>query len=182
MDIEDYGPRLSALAFLEIDFGERIKAELDNGEIKTLVRGPRGRAMVQTNLVVAIAAPIRGTGRYGYGTGLMLMTGTHSVRHPDVAIYEHREATHTYGDRDLMSDPLVVGHVLSDPVRTARMVAEYRQIETLRSLVLVNHEQHTVRHLHRIDTGTPWTDETVIDLELPSLALTIPHTEIFARD
>ena len=61
----DY-PLLTAEEFLEIDFGER-KAELDNGVIRMMAGGTRRHARVQSNIVAALAARLRGTGCAPYG-------------------------------------------------------------------------------------------------------------------
>ena len=112
------------------------------------------------------------------------MTSERSVRYPDFAVYDHDEAAYSCDDRDLMTNPLVVVHVLSDPDRTDRLAHEYWHVPSLRSLLLIDHKRERTRVLTRgIDGG--WNDVDngeAADIAIPALNLTIPHSEIFARD
>lgn len=185
MDIDDYGPLLTAEAFLEIDFGERIKAELQNGSINPLRRGPAKRVRVADNLLCLIAIAIRGTGPIAYGSSLALRSGARSVRFPDVAVYRRgQEPVASCGDRDLMANPVLVAHVRPlDVSQAAQLLDEYQSLPSVQAILLVDHEMETVRLLQRT-AFDGWLDERTGagELVIPSLDLTIPHAEIFARD
>lgn len=186
MEIEDYGPLLTAEAFLEIDFGERIKAELDEGRVVPLVRGPVNRVRVATNLACLIRTATRGTGLDSYGSLLMVRTGQRSVRFPDVAVYARdQEPVASRGDRDLMADPMLAVHVRTlDASESDRLLAEYQAGAAMQAIMLVDHERETARLIQRTITGA-WVAELIGaggEAVIHCLGLTIPHSEIFARD
>lgn len=186
MEIEDYGPLLTAEAFLEIDFGERIKAELDEGRVAPLVRGPEKRVRAATNLACLVRTATRGTGFSSYGSTLMVQTGRRSVRFPDVAVYARSQrAIANEGDRDLMADPLLVIHVrVMSASETGRLLAEYKTGTAMQAIMLVDHESEAVRLVQRTKTDA-WVEELIGEggeAAFHCLGLTIPHAEIFARD
>lgn len=186
MNLDDYGPLLTAETFLEIDFGERIKAELDRGVISPLVRGPVKRVAVAGNLLTLIGGAIRGTGRRAYGSSLALRTGARSVRFPDVTVYRlDQEPVASFGDRDLMSDPEIVVHVRALDLRTmGHLLGEYEAIPSVQAILLVDHEQEIVTALQRTSPDA-WQQQRIAaprHLTISHLSLTIPHSEIFARD
>ena len=186
MEIEDYGPLLTAEAFLEIDFGERIKAELDEGRVVPLVRGPVKRVRVATDLACLIGTATRGTGLSTYGSMLMVRTGRRSVRFPDVAVYARDQGpVASEGDRDLMVDPVLVIHVrVMDASEAGRLLAEYKAGAAMQAIMLVDHERETARLVQRTETGA-WVEELIGnggEAAFHRLGLTIPHAEIFARD
>lgn len=186
MDVDDYGPLLTAEAFLEIDFGERIKAELDEGVIVPLVRGPVWRVHVATNLLVLVAGPLRGTGFQAYGSMLMVKTGLRSVRFPDVAVYAQGTGPiASTVDRHLMADPIFVAHVRSmDSASSGRLVSEYQAFPSVQAVMLIDPWAKEVRLVQRTTSGA-WLDEGIGaggEASVDALGLTLPHAHIFARD
>jgi hypothetical protein len=183
MDISDYGPLLTADAFFEIDFGERIKAELEDGEIRPLVRGPLRRVEIAGNVTAFVGNAVRRSGFRAYGSGFALRSAARSVRYPDLAVYGS-SADRENGQRLWLDDPLVALHVLpTDRFERNRLVDEYRCLPSMTSIVLIDFETELLRVMHRIGPAQ-WTDETLVggDIALPLLGITIPHAEIFATD
>jgi Uma2 family endonuclease len=186
MNLDDYGPLLSAEAFLEIDFGERIKAELADGLVTPLVRGPMKRVRVAGNLLALVHGAVRGTDMQTFGSMLMVKAGSRSVRFPDVAVYaKTTRPIASQGDRDLMIDPVLAAHVRKmSNAEIGQLVGEYQALPSVRAIVLIDHEAEVVRHWQRTGTGA-WLDEQTGqggDVVIPSLDLLLPHAEIFARD
>jgi hypothetical protein len=184
MDISDYGPLLTADAFFEIDFGERIKAELEDGEIRPLVRGPLRRVEIAGNVQAFVGNALRRSGFRPYGSGFALRSAARSVRYPDLAVYASSTDAAETGQRLWLDDPLVALHVLPTArFDRNRLIDEYRRLPSMTSIVLIDFETELSRVVQR--TGAmQWTDTTSAggDIALPLLDLTIPHAEIFATD
>ncbi|AJP71340.1 Uma2 family endonuclease [Sphingomonas hengshuiensis] len=178
-------PLLTAEEFLQIDFGDR-KAELDNGVIRMMAGGTARHAQVQTNILVALAPRLRGTGCAPYNSDMGARTRDHSVRYPDVSVYCGRGDA-SNDDALTFDDPRVIFEVLSaGTARTDLRVKldEYKEMPSVDTIVFVDIASERLRVVQR--TGPKGWNEVVhdmpFDVPLPSLGLTIPHAEIFARD
>lgn len=174
---------LTAEEFLRIDFGPDMKAELDDGVIRMMGGGTRDHARVQANLLALVRGALRGSGCRPYGSDMAVRTQDRSVRYPDLTI-DCGSASDRPEDL-VLSDPRVIVEVLSPSTRQSDLNVkknEYRAVLSVDAIVFIDVEQETLSVHQRIDGG--WT-ETVFaarDVVLPSLDLTIPHAEIFARD
>lgn len=179
-------PLLSAEEFLAMDFGPDHKAELDNGVIRMMAGGTRRHAGVSGNIYFALRSRLRGSGCAPYGADMAARTHDLSVRYPDVSVYCGRELAE-FDDDKADAEPTIVVEVLS--AGTARTdlrtkLDEYRAMPSIDTIVFVDIAVERLRVVQR--TGpNGWSDDSFVepvDLALPSLGLTIPHAEIFARD
>lgn len=179
-------PLLTAEEFLAMDFGPDHKAELDNGVIRMMAGGTRRHARVSMKISVALARRLAGSGCAPYGSDMAARTHDLSVRYPDVSVYCGRELAEFDNDKS-DSEPTVVFEVLS--AGTARTdlrikLDEYKAMPSMQTIVYVDIAVERVRVVQR--TGpSGWSDDNhrePHDVALPSLGLTIPHDEIFARD
>lgn len=176
---------LTVEEFLDIDFGDR-KAELDNGHIRMMAGGSETHARVQGNIFAWLRVAMRGSGCRPYGSDMGVRTRDTSLRYPDVSVF----CGHDRGpdDRALQfDDPKVLIEVLSPSTSAYDLsvkLGEYRQVDSVDTILFVDTEHERVRAVQR--TGPEaWTDtffETGTDIPLPSLGLTLPAAEIFARD
>lgn len=176
---------LTAKEFLEIDFGEQ-KAELDNGVIRMMAGGTARHARVQYNILLALGTRLRGTGSTPHNSDMASQTHQSSVRYPDVTVFCGHDQPRD-DDAKAFDDPRIIFEVLS--AGTARTdlnvkVPEHKALASVDAIVLVDIASERLRVLRRTATNgwdeQPYADP--VDLELPSLGNTIPHTEIFARD
>lgn len=178
-------PLLTAEEFLDIDFGER-KAELDNGVIRMMAGGTTRHARVQGNILLALGVRLRGTGCTPYNSDMAARTRDHSVRYPDVSVYCGRNGPEHDNDKSA-PDPRIVFEVLS--AGTARTdlrtkLEEYRALSSIDTIVFVDIASERLRIVQRTGPAN-WSDDTydvATDVALPSIDMTIPHDEIFARD
>jgi Uma2 family endonuclease len=176
---------LTAREFLRIDFGGDIKAELDNGVIRMMAGGTRDHGRVQMNLYRFLGAVLRGSGCRPFGSDMAIETCEHSVRYPDLTV----DCGAPDSDRDdrVLRDPRVVIEVLSASTRRCDelvKLAEYRELPTVETIVLVDPDAERCRVLQRIGPHA-WTDVSYphpTTLDLPGLGIAIPHEEMFARD
>lgn len=179
-------PRLlTAEEFLQIDFGPDLKAELDNGVIRMMAGGTRDHARIQGNIFNVFRNMLRGTDCRPYGPDLGVCTHDLGFRYPDVSIDCGKWAD--AGDDLRVAEPRVVVEVLSPSTASHdRLVKlpEYQAVASIREIMFVDPETERVWLAVR-RAGGKWSTDWVKadrDVHLPSLDLTIPHSEIFARD
>lgn len=178
--------RISVEEFLALDLGD-AKAELEDGLIYMMTGGTARHAMIGGNVYFALRHRLSGTGCRPFNSDLGVRTGERSVRFPDVSVYCHDPDDAIDGRAQLIGDPSVVFEVLSPSTAhhdQNTKLQEYRSIAGLDAIVFIDPVDERVRLVAR--TGPEnWADDWLAagkDLHLPSLALTIPHAEIFARD
>jgi Uma2 family endonuclease len=176
---------LTAKEFLEIDFGEQ-KAELDNGVIRMMAGGTARHARVQFNLLLSLGNRLRGSRCTPYNSDMASQTHLSSVRYPDVTVFCGHDVAED-DEAKAFDDPRIIFEVLS--AGTARTdlnikVPEYKALPSVDAIILIDIASERLRVMRRTATNgwdeQPYTDP--VDLELPSLGITIPHEEIFARD
>lgn len=177
-------PLLTAKEFLQIDFGER-KAELDNGVIRIMAGGTARLAQVQGNIFISLTTRLRGSGYAAYGSDMATQTHDRSVRHPDVSVFCNRGSP-SHDDEKAFGDPRLIFEVLSaGTARTDLRVKldEYKQLPSLDTIVFIDIALEKVRVVQR--TGPRgWNDQEYdapVSVSLPTLGITIPQDEIFAR-
>ncbi len=178
--------RVDVDEFLAMDFGG-AKAELEDGLIYMMAGGNEAHARIAMNLANYIGPKLRGTGCRPYGSDFATRTGERSVRFPDLSIYCNNPSAPGNDRKTLLGDPQVVFEVLSPSTSSYDQTVklqEYRELDGIHEIVLVDPEAERVRLVRRTPSGG-WTDDWLSDrgdLHLPSLDLAIPHDEIFARD
>lgn len=176
---------LTVAEFLQIDFGPDMKAELDEGVIRMMAGGTRAHARVQMNLYRYLGNALRGSGCRPFGSDMGVAARDRSMRYPDVTVDCGAPGD---GPEDrVLRDPRVVIEVLSPSTRGVDegvKQAEYRAMPSIDTIVFVDPDAERCRVVQR--TGPEaWSDVTYTApaaIALPSLGLTIPHDEIFARD
>lgn len=176
---------LTVEEFLGIDFGPQLKAELDRGTILMMAGGTRDHARVQGNLIAYLHTALRGSGCRPYGSDMKVRSADASVRYPDVTV--DCGAPGDTGRDQFLHAPRVVVEVLSPSTRSQDAgvkLDEYRSLPTVDTIVLVDPEAERLRVLQRTGPQS-WVDTAHIApaaLDLPTLGVTVPHDEIFARD
>ena len=177
-------PLLTAEAFLQIDFGDQ-NAELDNGVIRMMAEGTARHARVQGNIFLALALRLRGSGCTPYNSDMAVRTRPDSIRYPDVSVFCGHDGE-SDDDAIAFDDPRAVFEVLSDgTARTDLRVKldEYRALPSVNTIVFVDIANERVRVVQRTGPGG-WVDNSYDDpteVAIPTLGITIPHDEIFAR-
>lgn len=175
---------LTADEFLRIDFGPDLKAELDRGVIRMMAGGTFAHSRVQMNLWSYLRGATRGSGCRPHGSDMAVRVRDESIRYPDLTI-DCGSTTAEPTDR-ILRDPRIVVEVLSPTTRDHDLgikLPEYRVLASVVAIAFIDPDEETIAVTHRTNGGG-WTDIafTRDDLDLPSLNLTIPHSEIFARD
>lgn len=178
--------RVSVEEFLAMDLGG-AKAELEDGLIYMMVGGDAAHARIAANLIAFLMPKLRGSGCLPYGSDLAVRTEASTIRFPDVSIYCNHPADPGNDRRQLLGDPQVIVEILSPStaMHDQRVkLEEYRGLSGLRDILFVDPETERVRLVTRSARGG-WSDEWLDpgeDVPLASLNLTVPASEIFARD
>ncbi|MEE4348611.1 MAG: Uma2 family endonuclease [Pacificimonas sp.] len=175
---------ITAEEFAEMDFGDR-KMELIDGIIYAMGGGSVSRARVQSNLMIALGSRLKGTGCRPFGSDMGVRTGDHSTLYPDVSVFCGKDSP-DHDDEKFSSDPRIIFEVLSPSTKRRDQtdkLDKYRAIASVEAIVLIDADAETVRTYRR--TGeTAWQDEFFPrpdTVDLPSLDITLPAEEIFAR-
>ena len=179
----DY-PLVTADEFLLMDFGDR-KAELDNGVIRMMAGGTGRHGRVQTNILVALGTRLNGTGCTPYPSDMATRTHDLSIRYPDVTVFCGRDGPEN-DDLKAWDDPRVLFEILSASTSRTDLrvkLPEYKALPSVDTIVFVDIAAERVRVVQR--TGRDdWAEaghDEPHDVPLPSLNITLPHAEIFAR-
>ena len=173
--------------FLAIDFPSDKKFELVDGVIEMMAGGTVIHSLVASNIMGYLRAALRGSGCRPFGSDMGLVIDDNNLRYPDVTIYCRSGWTDEELIQKQLEDPSVLFEVLSpstDRNDQGTKLDEYRTIASLQTVVLVDPVKELTRVVQRLGP-TSWRDDLFAqphDVELPSLRLTIPHAEIFARD
>ena len=179
----DY-PLVTADEFLRMDFGDR-KAELDNGVIRMMAGGTGRHARVAVNILRALGNRLEGTGCTPYTSDMATRTHDLSIRYPDVAVFCGRDGPEN-DDLKAWNDPRVLFEILSASTSRTDLrvkLPEYKALPSIDTIVFVDivaERLRVVQRTGRNDWAETGHDEPV-DLVLPSLRITLPHAEIFAR-
>ncbi len=140
---------------------------------------------VALNIQFALMSRLRGTGCTPYGSDQGIQTLERTVRYPDVTVLCGHDGPDDDNTR-LFDDPTVLFEILSagtSRTDVREKLPEYRAMPSVATIVLIDIGTERVRVVQR--TGPQgWRDDQhdePFDLPLPSLGITLPHAEIFAR-
>lgn len=176
---------LTADEFLRMEFDDK-KAELDNGVVRMMAGGTARHARVQGNIFLTLANRLRGTGCTPYNSDMATRTHDLPARYPDVSVFCGRNDP-SNDDIRAFDDPRVLFEVLSGTTSRTDLrvkLEEYKALASVDTIVFVDIASERLRTVQRI-AAHRWQDvdhDVPVDLPLPSLALVLPHDEIFARD
>lgn len=173
--------------FLAIDFGTDRKFELVDGAIYLKTRGGPAKSRVASNILAYIGAKLCGTGCRAYNSDMGIRVNDTDLRYPDVSVFCGNPATRQREEQRVFDDPTIIFEVLSGStakIDQGSKLAEYRELASVDTIVFADPENELTRVVQRLGPTT-WRDDMFAqphDVALPSVKLTIPHSEIFARD
>lgn len=179
--------KITASEFLAIDFGTDKKFELSDGVIQMMTGGSSLHAHIAGNIYSFLKGKLRGTGCVPFNSDMALRIGETDVRYPDVAVYCGNPMDIAKEPVLSFDDPVVIIEVLSPSTSTldqGTKLEEYRTIASVDTIVFVDPDNELTRTFQRVGPDT-WRDDMFAqphDIVLPSLKLTMPRDEIFARN
>lgn len=177
-------PRITPEEYLAIDRAAEFKSEFHDGEMFPI----SNISWTHTQVVVALAGCLRARLKQGHcGVGVSPMRVLVSPQHyvcPDITVVcEKPQFTDSHVDT--LTNPKVIIEVLSpstaDYDRGGKSVL-YRGVPSLEEYVIVAQDTHLAEVIRR--TGRNQWTTTVYEgqdsiLEIPSIAVSIPLSEIF---
>lgn len=178
---------ITAEEFLRIDFGSDRRFELVDGVIQMMTGGTSLHAQVAGNIYHFLRAALRGSGCLPFNSDMGLRVNDANVRYPDVAVYCGNPVEFGKPAVAAFDNPVAIFEVLSQSTSSfdqGTKLDEYRELPSLDTVVFVDPDNEMTRIFQRLGP-TSWRDDLFAqphDVPLPSLGLTIPHDEIFARD
>jgi Uma2 family endonuclease len=177
--------KITADEFLAIDFGTDKRFELHDGVIVAMAGGSEPHNWVKGNIYAWLRANLKGSPCRPYDSDMALRVNDTDIRYPDVSVYcgqPRGDLTDTLA----LTQPTILIEVLSPSTATADQGAkliEYKLLDSVRTVAFVDPLTEMCRTVERLETG--WLDHIFSGtggIEIPTLNLTIPHAEIFARD
>ncbi len=170
--------------FLDLDLGD-AKAELVDGTIYMMGGGSPAHAAIATNLIAALMPRLREKSCRPYGSDMAVRTGEASIRYPDVSIYCRDANAPIDRDAKLLGDPRVIFEILSPSTASNNQItklAEYRALAGVDAVVFVDPDNERLRIVARDTEGESAWLLVGAELVLPTLAVSVPASEIFALD
>lgn len=148
--------------------------------------GTLRHAQVQGNVFAWLRSQLRGSGCRTFSSDVATQTHDLSIRYPDISVF-CRAFEMADDKRKALDDSRVIVEILS--AGTARTdlktkLYEYQALPSVDTIVFVDTATGRLRVVQRTGPHS-WHDtdnDQRTDVALPSLSLTIPHEEIFARD
>lgn len=186
MATDPHYQKITVKEFLQMDFGDK-RVELDDGVIVAMTGATGSHNRIQANLMRFLGQALRGSGCRPFGSDQGLRTTESSTRYPDVAIYCGDLGPEGRDQRLVFDDPKVIFEVVSPSTQRrdeGTKLAEYQQLRSADTIVFIDPEVESVRVVQRLGP-TSWRNELFprgVDVHLPSVSITIPREEIFARD
>ena len=178
---------ITADEFLAIDFGTDKKFELVDGVIQMMTGGTSLHAHVSGNIFAWLKVNLRGSGCVPFNSDMALRVSETDVRYPDIAVYCGDPMKFENEPVLAFDNPKVIFEVLS-PATTlldqGTKLEEYRRLDSVDTIAFVDPVNELTRTFQRL-SDTSWRDDMFAhphDVALPSLNLTLPCVEIFARD
>jgi Uma2 family endonuclease len=184
MATDPFYTKLTVEEFLAMDFGDR-RVELVDGVIYAMAGGKRSHMRVQRNILAYLSQALRGTECSAYSDfGLKIDETTGYF--PDISVECGRPDLGLRDDDLLLQRPVVLIEVLSPSTRNhdeKTKLPQYVEIESVDTVVLVDPDAETIRLVQRLGP-TAWKNELLAtsgDIDLPSIGVTVPRKEVFAR-
>ena len=176
---------VTADEFLGMEFDTDCRFELDNGVVRMMGGGTFRHSRIQTNVLVALAQKLQGSGCEPLGPDMGVRNHRLSVRYPDVSVYCGRGGLEN-DKLTAFDDPKLVVEVMSPSTRTRDIevkLPEYRMTPSLDAILYIDPEDETV-HLELRNEKGEWAvvvggpDDPI---DLPTLGVTLSRKEIFSR-
>lgn len=139
---------------------------------------------IVVNVMTGLQNRLAGTGCEAFTADGAIETFPGQIRRPDVGV----DCGNTDPDAYLASDPTVVFEVLSPSTRDfdrLRKLEEYKSVDTMRHIVIVEPRRVGVLHFYRADANAAWSIQTLNAssdmLVLTAVGIELPVAEIYAR-
>lgn len=170
--------------YLAYDLSHEGRHEFVNGEVLAMAGGSEAHALATANVIVALAAALRGGPCRVYSNDLR-------VRVDETGLYAYPDVTVVCGRAELaptnpptLLNPRVVVEVLSDSTEAhdrGAKAAHFRRRASIEALVFVSTTEMRVEVYTRGEDGA-WTlrEATEGEIGVPPLGVSLPLVEVYA--
>jgi Uma2 family endonuclease len=152
--------------YLAFDESSAEKHEFWNGEIFAMSGGSLAHARIAANLIYRVSAQLEGTPCSVYTSDARIRAeASKNAAYPDVSVICGTPETHE-GDPHTAKNPKVLIEVLSDSTEAfdrGAKFADYRQIASLRSYLLVSQRDQRIEIYERNSPAEAWVFRVVED-------------------
>lgn len=179
--------RFTVEQYFALEAAGDVKHEFFRGEIFAMSGGSEPHALVGANCIRELGNALKGRPCRVYTSDMRVKCPTGLYTYPDVSAL--CGSPEFEPDRnDVIRNPSVLFEVLSPSTAgydRFREFFHYSTIPTLRDYVLVDQDSPCIQRFSRGGPNDPWTLAFITgldsSLELPSLGVSIPLTEIYAN-
>lgn len=177
--------RMTAAEYLEWERQQDQKHEFLAGEVFLQAGGTRRHALISSNVIGELRTRLKNGDCESLSSDMrVLVEATGLYAYPDASVV----CPPIEGDRDdVITNPVLIAEVLSPSTADfdrGGKFGHYRQISSLRDYLVIYQDTARVEH-HRRTENNDWLLHEVFGtehiLDLPSLKITLPLTEIYAK-
>ncbi len=176
--------RMSYAEYLDLERNGEVKHSWLDGQVLAMAGGTPLHSLLAANLIGAFLVALRGRPCRAYTSDLRIRSLADGLAtYPDLSVICGRVETHPE-DRQAATNPVVLVEVLSDGTEAGDRrwkLPRYRQMESVRDLLLVHAARELVEHYRRNDDGT-WivTDHVAGEVTLSGVPATLALADLYA--
>jgi Uma2 family endonuclease len=170
--------RMSLAEFLAWEERQELRYEFDGFQANAMVGGTAAQAVVQRNLIAALASRLRGKPCQPFGSELKIEVAG-SIRYPDAFVVCSPAAPKA----TVVSDPVVIFEVLSESTGRVDHVtknAEYRATASVQRYVMLEQDSLAATVFARVGdrwVGSLLTGDAV--LAMPEIGIEVPLAKLY---
>jgi Uma2 family endonuclease len=170
--------RMSLAEFLAWEERQELRYEFDGFQPYAMVGGTAAHAVVQRNLIAALASRLRGKPCQPFGSELKIEVAG-SIRYPDAFVV----CSPVPPKAAVVSDPVVICEVLSESTARVDHVtknAEYRATASVRRYVMLEQDSQAATVFARENdrwVGSLLTGDAVV--AMPEIGIEVPLGEFY---
>lgn len=175
--------KTSVADYLESEIISPLRREYVDGAIYQMAGASDNHARIVGDILVALSIHLRGSKCEPFANDIKVRVSSKIYYYPDVLV----SCEESPKDSHFRNEPILIVEVASPSTeRTDRSekLLYYLQMPSLREYVIVDQHKMNVE-IHRRETDGSWTtyyfDEPEEAVELASVDLTLPLTEIYRR-
>jgi len=178
-------PRLTYDDYCRIEAESTVKHEYWDGQAWAMAGGSREHAAICANILGLLSAQLRGSASQAHTSDLRIrVQATGLATYPDVSVIcGHAELDPEDRRGHAVTNPTLLVEVLSPSTEEydrGEKLAQYKQIASVREVVLVTQETHFVEVWRRGDDDT-WTRTEHRDgnIVLTSIGCELPTSDVY---
>lgn len=179
--------RYTVAEYLALERARDFRSEFYRGEMFAMVGGSMAHSLIAANLIGELRNALKHRPCRVFTTDMRIECPSGLFTYPDVSVV-CGEPQLRDDHRDTLQNPLLIAEVLSESTEAydrGRKFELYRSIPSLLDYLLVPQDRACIQRFSRPGADSPWM-VTVIDgleavIPIPSLAVTLPMAEIYAK-